>query len=525
MQISLVHQTANPNFFKIEPIRAISMLDDSTNHNLLDRWQQGDEAAAQVLVDRYMARLTALARSRLSRKLSRRLDPEDIVLSAWRSFFVATRNGRVTVPDDDDLWPFLLTLTLRKLTRQVDSHTAQRRDLNVEVDLIASPAWQAVVSRDPTPEQAAILVDEVESLMCSLNESDRDILARRLQGEEVATIAAQIGCSERTVGRSLNRVRELIDQRATVEKQQSSLHSTLPTAHEVEGNVQHSIEPATRENIQILDQPTVLEGDILLRELIGQGGFGKVYRAMLRKDKRTVAIKFLKKRFWQDARATASLIHETTIVSCLSHPNIIKHHGWGRSRSGAPFVVMDCIDGLNSFEWAVLMKPPVIEILNCCQSIVAAIEAAHAAGVVHGDLTPGNVLRRCDGQFILTDFGFSRSLDDPTACYPGGTPGFLAPEQVSTVFGPIDERTDVYGIGGLLYSLLTGRPPMTGKDLPEILANVVSSRPPERPGKSMDTIEPELDQLILNCLSKEPDDRPSTAHILSESLSAIIAAS
>lgn len=156
------------------------MLSDATNQELVQAWQQGDQRAAQILVERYMLRLTALARSRLSRKLSRRLDPEDVVLSAWRSFFVATGEGRLAVPHDDDLWPLLVKLTLRKLSRQAARQTALRRDAGLEGSLDLERDWRAAVSRDPSPEEAALLADEVEALMASLDAGDREILTRRL---------------------------------------------------------------------------------------------------------------------------------------------------------------------------------------------------------------------------------------------------------------------------------------------------------------------------------------------------------
>jgi hypothetical protein len=108
------------------------VLEDSTNRELLAAWRSGDEFAATVLVRRYMARLTSLASSRLSKKLARRVDAEDVVLSAWRSFFVATGRNQVDVPDDDNLWPLLVTMTLRKLARQAARHSADRRSINAE---------------------------------------------------------------------------------------------------------------------------------------------------------------------------------------------------------------------------------------------------------------------------------------------------------------------------------------------------------------------------------------------------------
>jgi DNA-directed RNA polymerase specialized sigma24 family protein len=166
------------------------MQETSSNQELLNAWRQGDQQAAELLVRRYMVRLTAMARSRLSRKLARRLDAEDAVLSAWRSFFVAAGDGRVTVPEDDNLWPLLVTLTLRKLARQAARHTAQRRSVDEEQNFDREQSWQTVLSREPSPDEAALVADELESLMASLDRPDRELLSRRLQGQSVAAIAA-----------------------------------------------------------------------------------------------------------------------------------------------------------------------------------------------------------------------------------------------------------------------------------------------------------------------------------------------
>ena len=103
-----------------------------SNRHLLDAWHAGDQSAAAILFDRYVARLTALVRARLSRKLARRVDAEDVVLSAFRSFFVAAGDGRVAVPESDDLWPLLVVLSLRKLASQAERHQAQQQSLHRE---------------------------------------------------------------------------------------------------------------------------------------------------------------------------------------------------------------------------------------------------------------------------------------------------------------------------------------------------------------------------------------------------------
>lgn len=491
------------------------MLEEARNEELLAAWLSGSQPAAQILVDRYMVRLTALVRSRLSRKLARRVDPEDVVLSAWRSFFVAAGNHRFAVPDDDDLWPLLVTMTLRKLARQAVHHRAQRRGIDAERDLDVDLDWQHIVARDPRPEEAAVIADEVEMLMATLSIIDREVLTRRLQGECRAEIAAALGCSERTIRRSLERIRAAIAGKPDDDAAPAQPRVVMMDA----GNPARLIP----QRLSTEPAPTVTYRDLVLHELVGEGGFGKVYRSTWMPTGTTVAVKYLKKRFWKDWRATDAFLHEVTAVRALSHPNIIRHHGWGRSPRGAVFIVMEWILGTNAEIWARTLPSTefVPRILECGVAVASAIACACEAGIIHGDLTPRNVLRANDGRFILTDFGFAHWFQSSGRPQLGGTAGFLAPEQISDAFGPLSPRTDVYGFGGLLYALCTGSPPMAGRDIPETLARVLSSKPPV-PIKSLVTDLPvELDRLIQGCLSKEPHERPATVHQVRTALEAI----
>jgi DNA-directed RNA polymerase specialized sigma24 family protein len=496
------------------------MLETSSNQELLDAWRQGNEQAAQILVRRYMVRLTALARSRMSRKLARRLDAEDVVLSAWRSFFVATNDGRVIVPEDDDLWPILVTLSLRKLARQATRHTAQRRDLREEISLDHERSWQAILSREPSPDEAVMLVDELESFMASLNPDDRELLSRRLRGENQAAIAEAMNRSERTIRRSLERIRDLfvkLQQRG--EDAETFSPMEMANVNATPDFPRPAVVPAFDSLTRLT--PPIEYGDLQLLKLIGQGGFGKVYQARRSSDGALVAVKYLKKRFWTDRRSVQSMFDETTRVTALSHPNIIRHFGWGLAPRGGPFIVMEWIDGTDARRWSQNCKPPLQHVIECCTAIADGLATAHAAGIIHGDVTPSNVLRRADGTSLLTDFGFAQSLQNPQRRYLGGTPGFLSPEQISDVFGPLTQRTDVYGLGGLIYALTTGHPPFGGSDVPAILASIVSSRPPVPASRLAAQIPRDLDQLILDCLRKEPAERHASAADVREILQSI----
>jgi RNA polymerase sigma factor (sigma-70 family) len=189
---------------------------DEKSQDLVAQWRQGNQEAAGELFHRFAEKLIALAASRLSEKLARRLDPEDVVQSAYRSFFVGARDGRYVLERSGDLWRLLVQITLHKLYRQAERHTTKKRGLNKE-RVVAEDTSQAGVqaqaeSPDPSPLEAAALADEVEHVIGQLEPQHRPILELRLQGYKLEEIAAEQGCSERTVRRVLESVRHLLEQ-------------------------------------------------------------------------------------------------------------------------------------------------------------------------------------------------------------------------------------------------------------------------------------------------------------------------
>ena len=156
-------------------------------------------------------RLTLLARSRLSRRVASRTDPEDVVLSVYRSFFEGASEGRFTLRRGGDLWRLLASITKHKLLRQVRHQSADRRSVNDE-----SPLHEGVEGRfpgrppEPSPEEAVALADELEKVLSLLDVFGRRVLELRLQGVQLSKIAEDTGRSERTVRRMLVHIRELM---------------------------------------------------------------------------------------------------------------------------------------------------------------------------------------------------------------------------------------------------------------------------------------------------------------------------
>ncbi|OAI48953.1 hypothetical protein AYO44_06610 [Planctomycetaceae bacterium SCGC AG-212-F19] len=185
---------------------------DERSGDLMAQWCQGNERAAAELFQRYASQLIALARSRLSAKLNRRLDPEDIVLSAYRSFFAGARQGQFEIERGGDLWRLLVAMTLRKLFRQVKRNARQKRAVGKERHGDRYGLSAQMLAREPSPLEAVALADELEQLMERLQPVQRRMLELRLQGCNLFEIAAASKRSERTVRRVLETIKEHLEK-------------------------------------------------------------------------------------------------------------------------------------------------------------------------------------------------------------------------------------------------------------------------------------------------------------------------
>jgi RNA polymerase sigma factor (sigma-70 family) len=188
------------------------MAADDRSGDLVARWRQGDHQAAAELFQRYADRLIALARSRLSAKLTHRLDPEDIVQSAYRSFFADARDGRYDLQRGGDLWRLLVAITLNKLHDQLRRHTTKKRAVGAEHTFGTEDSLLGiqpnVLAREPSAEEAVALVDEMQRVMERLPALHRRILELRLLGHDAEEIASETQVSRRSVFRVLDAIKE-----------------------------------------------------------------------------------------------------------------------------------------------------------------------------------------------------------------------------------------------------------------------------------------------------------------------------
>ena len=198
-------------------------MSDDHSINLLQRWRDGDESAATEIFERYVNRLCALARTRLSQKMQRRVEAEDVVQSAYRSFF--RRAGEhYALEKQGDLWRLLAAITINKVRGQVEYHTAKKRGVYLEESMLADRSIFRVspemISDEPKPDDAVVMVEELSNVLTDLDETQRKIIELSMQNQSIPQIADAVQRSERTIRRTIQQVREDLEKRLVSSIQQ-----------------------------------------------------------------------------------------------------------------------------------------------------------------------------------------------------------------------------------------------------------------------------------------------------------------
>lgn len=204
-------------FVSIAPPPGGRLMPDSSDsvEDLLARLKTGDQDAGTEIVNRFMRRLIGLARKKLDGKMLRKLDPEDVVQSVFRSYFVRQMEGEFQIRDWDNLWSLLALITARKCTNARVRFARKGRNIHLEIDPSGNDddggaSWEAL-AREPTPDQAAVLTEMIDGIMTSLPERDRQIVTMSLEGKESGEIAEVIGRAERTIRRTLDNFRHRLE--------------------------------------------------------------------------------------------------------------------------------------------------------------------------------------------------------------------------------------------------------------------------------------------------------------------------
>jgi serine/threonine-protein kinase len=252
----------------------------------------------------------------------------------------------------------------------------------------------------------------------------------------------------------------------------------------------------------------ILENRYRLDDRIAAGGMGEVWRAADLLLGRAVAVKLLRPAYCQDESGLARFRAEAKYAGSLSHPNIAQVYDyWGGDPPGQPYLVMELVDGPSLA--ATLAAGPLApgRALEIIGQAAAGLQAAHAAGLVHRDIKPGNLLLSQDGQVKIADFGIAHAVGSAPVTRTGeliGTPAYLSPEQVSG--RQATPAADLYALGIVAYQCLTGEVPFTGEPLAVALAQQEASLPPLPP-----SVPPAVAALVTDLTAKDPRARPATA--------------
>ncbi len=257
---------------------------------------------------------------------------------------------------------------------------------------------------------------------------------------------------------------------------------------------------------------------------LGAGGMGEVYKAHDAKLDRPVALKLLPPEVSADADRLRRFHAEARAASSLNHPNILVIHDFG-DLDRRPFIVSEFVDGETLRQRLNRGAVPVHEAVAVATQIASALAAAHARGIAHRDIKPENVMLRPDGYVKVLDFGLAKLLGPPTAeaatsfrTEPGvlmGTPHYMSPEQAEGK--EVDERSDIFSLGVVLYELATGVRPFTGDTHLSVLSSILRDTP--KPVTELNpTLPLDLARIIRHCLAKDRDRRYQSAKDLRNDL-------
>lgn len=270
-----------------------------------------------------------------------------------------------------------------------------------------------------------------------------------------------------------------------------------------------------------------IAGAYEIHSLVARGGMGDVYRASRAGDLPDVALKVLHAHLATDPAMIARFRNEVRAVRELPTDRIAPVHEVGEE-GGMHYLVMDLLDGEDLA--TVLRREQTLsrrDVELLADHLSEACDAAHAAGVIHRDVKPGNIIVARDEaglpSFRLLDFGIARLLDDAggsrVALTAGllGSPGYLAPEQVSDRFGQVGPRTDVFGVGSVLYRALTGAPAFPSRQAAAAIHEATSLHPPP-PSTRRNDLPLDVDLVVALALAKNPDDRYASVSELARDL-------
>src|SRR5881396_2365028 len=261
-------------------------------------------------------------------------------------------------------------------------------------------------------------------------------------------------------------------------------------------------------------------GDYELLEEIGRGAQGVVFRARQKSLHRTVALKVISLGQWASKAHLKRFRREAEAAASLDHPSIVPIYEVGE-RDGSCYFSMKFIEGGQLDEIVRRTPMSIRQAVELIAKVARTVHYAHEHGILHRDIKPGNVLLDAKGEPHLTDFGLARLVESESSVTQTldvlGTPSYMAPEQAVGNNAAVSSATDVYGLGGVLYQLLTGQPPFAGGATYETIKLLLDTEP-----KQPRLLNPKIDRdhstICLKCLEKDPKRRYTSALALAQDL-------
>jgi TolB-like protein/tRNA A-37 threonylcarbamoyl transferase component Bud32 len=262
-------------------------------------------------------------------------------------------------------------------------------------------------------------------------------------------------------------------------------------------------------------------GNYQILEEIGRGGMGLIYRARQRHSRRIVALKRILSYHADSQETLARFRREAQAAASLDHPNILPIYEVSECDDGLPFFSMKFAGGGSLLDAAPALRGEPRRSVALMAKVARAVQYAHAQGILHRDLKPGNILLDARGEPLVSDFGLAKWLDTSSHLTRTltifGTPGYIAPEQVNGSAGKLGPASDVYSLGAILFDLLTGRPPFLGEHALKVIQQA-SEKPAPKLRTLMPGLDRDLETICAKCLDREPGARYRCAGDLAEDL-------
>lgn len=269
-----------------------------------------------------------------------------------------------------------------------------------------------------------------------------------------------------------------------------------------------------------LQRDTWIEfGDYLLKGEVARGGMGVVYRAEQISLKRVVALKMIRSTLLASDQEVQRFLAEAEAAATLSHPNIVPIYEIGEIE-GQHYFTMRLIEGATLGDKVEELGKNPRRAAELIHTVAEVVHAAHQHGIIHRDLKPSNILVDEEGEPHVTDFGLAKQIEEDSGLTLSGqimgSPHYMAPEQARGDSRDTTTAADVYGLGAILYELLTGKPPHVADSMMETLRQVVEEEPAD-PSSLNHAIDRDLKTITLKCLEKNPADRyPSAAGVAND---------